>query len=209
VTRGVIGAHLQLKAVAEIISPVKKRRASQGLYSWQLVPHAYPCVELVSLSDRGAKLEDCYGCFDSERKARNALVRLATHKGVCQALLGMAQARQAPCLRCAGEESPRCGRKTARLQHLTEVMAALESWRIGKWPYHGPIGVRERSDLHIIEDWRYLGTARNDAEVHSILETRPNDFDEGTFAFLSKKLRRLPPRRIVYLQRRTALPDEN
>jgi DNA polymerase-3 subunit epsilon len=209
VTRGEIGAHLQWESATNIISPVQKRRAAAGLYSWQLVPHAYPCLELVALADGGAKLEDCYGRFGSERKARNALLRVTIQKGICQALVGVGEVLNAPCTRCAGEDSCPCVRKKARLQHLTKVVAAFESWRLRKWPYDGPIGVRERSDLHIIEDWRYLGTAQNDAEIHSILETRPNGFDEGTFAFLSKKLRHLPSRRIVRLQRRTTLACEN
>jgi hypothetical protein len=68
------------------------------------------------------------------------------------------------------------------------------------WPYEGPIGVRERSDLHIIEEWRYLGTARNEKEIHQVLECRPA-FDEATFTYLSKTLARLPRRRIVQLAR--------
>ena len=208
VTQGAIGSHLQLTATAHAISPTSKRRAGSELYSWQLVPHAYPCVELVTLADCGARVEDCYGLFDSERKARNALLRLATRKDLCHASLGIAEMPEMLCTRCAGAEA-RCGRKSARLKHLTRAWEALDALRLEKWPYDGPIGVRERSDLHIIEDWRYLGTAQNDAEVHSILETRPNACEPGTFAFLAKKLPRLPRLRIVRLQRRMVLAPRN
>jgi len=78
------------------------------------------------------------------------------------------------------------------------------------WPYDGPIGIKERSDLHILEDWCYLGTAQSEHEVHQVLETRRNEFDQATFAFLSKTLARLPKKSIVQLPPRSeSHPEAN
>src|SRR5687768_15359304 len=51
------------------------------------------------------------------------------------------------------KEGVGCGRKTERWRHLTRAVAALHPLRIEAWPYAGPIGVRERTDLHILDDW--------------------------------------------------------
>ena len=62
-------------------------------------------------------------------------------------------------------------------------------------------GFGERRDLYIVDRWRYLGTARNTAEIHAALETRAADFDVKVFRLLAKALRRVPPNRIVSLER--------
>jgi DNA polymerase-3 subunit epsilon len=78
-------------------------------------------------------------------------------------------------------------------------------------PMPGPIGIRERSDLHIVDGWRYLGTARNDAEIHAVLETRAGAFNPRVFRLLAKTLQKLPERRIVLLAtspRMTSAPNK-
>src|SRR4029077_17206674 len=112
---------------------------------------------------------------ESERKARNALLRLAASHHLCHALLGI-HATSA-CTGCASPDARSGGGKRPRLLHLAKTVAALTAWRVAQWPYEGPIGVKERSDLHIIEDWRYLGTAQSEDEIHGVLESRRDVFD--------------------------------
>jgi DNA polymerase-3 subunit epsilon len=197
-TRGAIGAHLLLKALANVISPAHRKRHAQTIYSWRLMPGEYPCIELVRLSERSGD-DECYGMFESERKAHNALLRLAMDKCLCHAILGIRETPAASCTGCAANERSNCGFKTARIRQFTKAVVALAPLRVMKWPYDGPIGVRERSDLHIIDNWRYLGTAQSESEIHQVLEMRRADFDEATFAFIAKTLSRLPPKRIVRL----------
>jgi DNA polymerase-3 subunit epsilon len=196
VTRGAIGAYLQHAALAEAAAPV---RAARAWYSWRLKPDAYPCVELMVLEGNTRDAGELYGMFDSARKARNALLRVATGGHLCHALLGIAQSSAAPCTGCAAHDSAKCVRKTDRLKHLAKALVALRPWRVEQWPYDGPIGVRERSDLHVLDDWRYLGTAQGEHEIHQVMQTRAQYFDQDMFAFLAKTLRRLPPKRILHL----------
>jgi DNA polymerase-3 subunit epsilon len=113
-------------------------------------------------------------------------------------LLGIAEGSDAPCPACSVETGA-SGRSAARLVHLARAFSALRELRILPWPHEGPIGIRERSDLHIVDQWRYLGTARNEAEIHSALEGRDFDFDLKIFRLLAKKLGKLPQSRIVCL----------
>jgi hypothetical protein len=53
--------------------------------------------------------------------------------------------------------------------------------------------------LHVIDDWRYLGTANSDDDVYSVLQTRAADFDEDVFALLAKRLPRLSRKQIIQL----------
>lgn len=55
---------------------------------------------------------------------------------------------------------------------------ALEPLAIPAWPFPGPALVREaaedgeRVDVHVVRNWAWLGTARDDAELHTLLESR-------------------------------------
>jgi hypothetical protein len=55
-------------------------------------PDAYPCLSLVSLAIwRSRPPTEFIGVFDSPRKARNALRRIATAHELCHSLLGIAE----------------------------------------------------------------------------------------------------------------------
>jgi hypothetical protein len=87
------------------------------VFSWRTVPERCPSLELVpigngTLSD-GSEL---FGIFDSERKARNALLRLSRQHALCHGLLGIAPAPRTPCLACS-DARVACGEKTERLRH--------------------------------------------------------------------------------------------
>lgn len=197
-TRGAIGAYLQRAALAEAAAP---RNSARALVAWRLRPDAYPAAELVALENGTRNHGDLYGLFDSARKARNALLRLAQREHLCLGLLGLAHLPATPCTACAAHEHAKCASRTGRLKHLAKAAIALRPLRVEQWPYEGPIGVRERSDLHVLDDWRYLGTAQGEHEVHHVMQTRAHCFDQDMFNFLTRTLRRLPRRRILRLRR--------
>ncbi|MDB5812354.1 MAG: ethanolamine utilization protein [Betaproteobacteria bacterium] len=195
VTRGAIGSHLQRIALAEEEHTAK---VAPPCYTWRLRPSAHPCVALVDFGVDAQSSDECFGLYDSPRKARNALLRLSREHGLCHALLGIA-GDDYPCTRCAAEMATPCIRKTDRLRHLTRALTALRPLRLAQWPYGGPIAVKEHSDLHVIDEWRYLGTAHSEHEIHDVMQTRARYFDRDTFEFLARTLRRLPGRRIKRL----------
>jgi DNA polymerase-3 subunit epsilon len=205
VTQGMLGARLQLALLPRTSPPTARERCPTP-YSWRFAPDAYPCLSLVSLADRTVSTSDeLFGIFDSSRKARNALGRTAAAHTLCHSLLGIAEGPAPACRACAVEAGGSiCGQGPARLNHLTRAFSALRDLRLPAWPYPGPIGIRERSDLHIIDRWRYLGTARNEADIHAALETRTVDFDVKMFRLLARTLGTLPQNRIACL---AAIPN--
>jgi DNA polymerase III subunit epsilon len=201
IMQGELGARLLKCSMARTLLAGTSCRLGDAC-SWRFNPDSQPAVELTSLSDRSAASMTLFGIFHSERKARSALSRLAAKNGLCHALLGISPATEQTCGGCTGDgRRAGCGRRAERLAHLTRAYVALLPLRVPPWPYPSPIAIRERAELHIVDNWRYLGTARNDPEVHSILQTRPGDFDENIFAVLAKQLHRLPRSRIVHLPR--------
>ena len=176
------------------------------MYSWRLHPDRYPSFEFISEAQRRESGCESYGLYDSERKARNALRRMAHDQRLCYSLLGLAETEDQHCTACdLAREPRRCGRRVERLKHLTRAVRALASLRIKAWPFAGPIGIRERADIHIVHDWRYLGTARNEADVNDVLQTRAPDFDRNVFMLLAKKLPRLTERKIIRFPERAPL----
>jgi hypothetical protein len=159
-----------------------------------------PCVSLVALCGRSLREgDDLFGTFESPRKARNALQRIAADRRLCHSILGL---DAGSCAACAGrppDKAPDCGRPTGRLAQLTRAFSGLRGLRVPPWPYPGPIGVRERRDVHVFDRWQYLGTARTSSEIHDVLETRPPEFEVRVFRLLVKTLPRLSRQRIVPL----------
>ena len=93
------------------------------------------------------------------------------------------------------------------------LAAALAPLRVRPWPYADCIGVRERdaaserSEVHVLHRWCYLGTARSDPELAELLETpQPPVFSLESYKILSRFLKSPPPRcQIVPLAQARAL----
>ena len=193
VTGGILGARLLAARLDATHFARAQRRLAAPLFTWRFVPGARPCVALASLASVGEDDRATYGLFASERKARNALARLADRHALCRSLLGLCD-----------DDQRRDG--IAARHDTLRIFEALRTLRIPGWPHQGPIGLRERTDLHVVDRWRYLGTARSDHDLHALLEERPRDFDPRIFRLLRRTLASLPPRRIVDLSKRIAEP---
>ena len=127
--------------------PARKARVPSALHSYRFAPDAVPCLSLVGLC--GASLrdgDDLYGAFESPRKAQNALRRIAARHRLCHSIIGLPEDSCEACAGAGPDQVPmRTG--TGRLTHLTRAFSGLRSLRVPPWPYHGPIGVRERRDV--------------------------------------------------------------
>jgi DNA polymerase-3 subunit epsilon len=197
-TQGLLGARLQAAVLSTELLPAKKRRSERELFCWQLTPDDYPCARLVHLSH--GPVQDCFGIFHSASKARNAMLRLAASHRLCHCLLGIGRETKSVCLACPEDERGRsCGRIPVRLKQLARSLTALNSWQRPTWPYPGPVGIRERADLHIVREWRYLGTARTEPEMFDALECRLPAFNEEIFQLLARILPRLPRKKLLDL----------
>ena len=120
-----------------------------------------------------------YGVFRSRHAALAALRGLADEHGLCLQTLGFdrARSRKGACFRhqikrCAGV----CAGRESVEKHQARLAAALARLKTIAWPYRGPVGVveedreREASEVHVVHNWCYLGTAQSESELAELLE---------------------------------------
>jgi DNA polymerase-3 subunit epsilon len=61
------------------------------------------------------------------------------------------------------------------------------------------MGLQEGDELHVLDHWCYLGTAKSEAEVHDLLSASRPAFDRDTYMILSKALKKKV--RLIHLER--------
>ncbi len=133
--------------------------------------------------------------FAAARSARSARLakqvrRVETQRTVGE--LGAALLRA----KLLEEYSPEFNRRSARAR----------TQEAPPWPHRGPVGiverdfVEEKTEVHVVDGWRYLGTAANDAELAELLEARSAPFDWRRYRILARELGR-PGVRLVALAR--------
>jgi DNA polymerase-3 subunit epsilon len=202
-TAGELGALLEEARVVKHSQPLHNRRLrrQRELCSWQLRPAAgdylYPALSYASELDFG-QAEHLYGLYATRKKADEALRELAQSHDLCLVMLGLEQsaAPDKPCFArqlqrcrgaCVGAESP--------IRHQARLEAALAPSKVVRWPFAGAIGLHETSgrgqtDIHVIHNWCWLGSARTEAEVPAILAAAPQApaFDLDTYKILRRPL---------------------
>jgi DNA polymerase-3 subunit epsilon len=136
--------------------------------------------------------------FGNRREAANALRRIAEAYQLCPIILGLEKTAQ-PGRPCFSYQVHQCkgaciGRESLGL-HSARLMTALAKLKLQAWPYDGPVGLVERDDfldieeMHVIDNWRYLGTATSEEEVHELLaKTASVPFDRDTYRLIQARL---------------------
>jgi DNA polymerase-3 subunit epsilon len=209
-TGGELGALLLESRLVKQLAPAANRRLRK--------PASLQCVRLV---DRTGGVEasvepleapaageavELYGPFRAERDARRALEGKAREAGLCLKVMGLEHG-DGSCFayqlgRCRGA----CVGKEPRALHDARLRLALSSLRLKAWPFPGPVGIRERGPmgegavLHVLDQWRHLGSAATDTEVTALLERSAEaDFDPDAYRIIARCLERLHPRDLVML----------
>jgi DNA polymerase-3 subunit epsilon len=199
-TAGEIGALLREAMLVKKLQPTHNRllRKNTGLCSWSLAGgmdgSQPPRLIRVDDPEFGAQ-DDQFGLFKTVREAHKTLRDLADANGLCHVLLGLEKLPPGrPCFahqlhKCRGA----CVGKESRLQHAARLAAALSALRVASWPYAGPALLREGDEVHVIDQWAYVGTARSDETLYDLLEAPRPAFDRDTYLILQRVRQRLQP----------------
>jgi DNA polymerase-3 subunit epsilon len=200
-TAGEVGAQLLQLQMVRTLRPLHDAQASgQGAWTWQLQPDEdraglpRPVLVHSSALDFGTAPR-LYGLFTSRQKAEAALRALADKHALCLALTGQEDVpANTPCSalriqRCTGA----CvGRETAQ-RHALRLEHALAGIRLQTWPYAGSVMLTEtaadgRQDMHLVDNWAYLGTVRSEDELWRTLEETPSRpaFDPDVYRLLQR-----------------------
>ncbi|OIQ86755.1 excinuclease cho [mine drainage metagenome] len=215
-TAGELGAMLLEARLVKALQPVNNQRLQRenDLCSWQMVEASTGGRTLVlryAADIDFGRASDLYGIFASQRKAAEALRSLADACKLCLLQLGLEKPARGGTTPCFGYQVKKCRGacigKESHLQHDLRLMEALAKLRLQTWPYAGPVAIREtfvgREELHIVDHWAYLGTAKQAGDVEAILSAVPRPgFDQETYRLLTRHLRQ-PGIEVIPLGRMT------
>ena len=78
-------------------------------------------------------------------------------------------------------------------KHTLRLVCALARLKLVSWPFAGPALIREGDEAHLIDAWRYLGTAQSDEEIQALLDAGRPPFDRDTYKILAKHVAKMIP----------------
>jgi len=173
-------------------------RKNDDLCTWTLVDEGEGWLrpELAAARDLDMGIRSaCYGLFKSSKEANDVLRALATEHHLCDALLGLEKV--APGKPCFGHQIRRCKGPCVGAEpyarHTMRLVGGLARLKLVSWPFNGPAMIREGDEAHIIDGWRYLGTAKSEADIHALLDGGRPPFDRDSYKILAKLVSRLQP----------------
>jgi DNA polymerase-3 subunit epsilon len=199
-TAGEIGALLKESALVKKLQPTHNRllRKNDETCTWMLIDEGEGWLrpQLVLAADLAFDIRTaCYGLFKTTKEANNVLRTLAESHNLCDILLGLEKAK--PGKPCFGHQLKRCKGacvgKEPLAKHTMRLMTALTGIKLVSWPFPGPALIREGDEAHLIEGWRYLGTARSDDELHALLDNPRPAFDRDAYKLLAKYVGKMVP----------------
>jgi DNA polymerase-3 subunit epsilon len=194
---GELGALLREAELVKELLPVFNRRLRRADELCGFAFHAKG-LELVSPGQIDSQtIPLLCGVFRSRRSAMDALRSLADEHRLCLRALGFEKGGKGACFRhqirrCAGACA---GRESAHAHHARAAQA-LARLRAAAWPWRGPVAIveedreREAVELHVVENWCLLGTARSESEVAELLGGHARArFDLDHYRILRRHLR--------------------
>ncbi len=196
-TAGPLGTALRQLRLIESLAPRHNRppRVCNDAWAVQWVPGA-DAAAVVDLRAEDAAASDLFGPFRSRHDALAALRGLSREHALCPRLLGL-ESGSGPCSAHASQQCHGvCTGTESRAAHTLRLAQALARLRLPPWPFAGPIAIVEedplgtRRELHVTDDWRYLGSAYSSAEAHELATDnrhRP-PFDVDMFRILARAL---------------------
>jgi DNA polymerase-3 subunit epsilon len=196
-TAGELGALLRESQLIKTSKPLRNlrlRRNAQMVFI--KLADLNKRVEIVNLNDVDLEhAEGLYGPFAAKPRAKEMLTRLAADYGLCWNAIG-AQSIEGPCFarqikRCRGC----CVGEETLAEHNSRLVEALADYAFPAWPYSGPIAIRETHPdhgwerAHVFHRWRYYGSAKTEAEIFELAETKSEvEFDADIFKLIVKRL---------------------
>ncbi|MFY9315960.1 MAG: exonuclease domain-containing protein [Burkholderiales bacterium] len=199
-TGGELGALLLEARLVKELAPVLNRQLKRAS---ELCGFAFDSkkLNLIQQGDiHSESLPHLCGVFRSKRAAMAALRGLADEYKLCLRALGFERAGKGACFRhqirrCAGV----CAGRESVHAHHARAAAALAGLKAHAWPWRGPIGIveedphldpeRESVEVHVVDNWCLLGSARSDAEVADLLQGRSRPrFDLDHYKILARHL---------------------
>lgn len=210
-TAGEWGALLMEAKLIKQLQPTHNRRLRRknSLCAWRLQQqdgHLRPVLAWAEDIDFGAQT-GLYGLYHSQRDAQKALRSIADQNQLCWGELEIEKkAEGRPCFayqlkKCKGA----CIGQEPAPSHAARLLMAMDKLKLKTWPYAGAVGIQEGDEVHVIDHWCYLGTAKNSEDLYDLLGSNRPAFDRDTYMILSKALK--ASKHLLYLDARPGSHD--
>jgi DNA polymerase-3 subunit epsilon len=192
-TAGELGALLREARWLKTQNPLHNRRlrARAESFTIRVGGEKIDRAELVAVDAvERAELAACFGLFRSRKDAHKALADIARAHQLCLKALGVEQSAGSCFAYQVGKCRGACVGKESAALHGARLQLALSSLKLKTWPFPGRIALREQGscgggDVHVLEDWAYLGTARGDEELAILArESAAPPFDADIYRIL-------------------------
>jgi DNA polymerase III subunit epsilon len=205
-TAGELGAALRESAWIKLQKPLFNRRAKSSAQPYTLRAGISRPIEAAAIDavDRAALMQ-CFGVFHSDKDARKALADIARARHLCLKVLGFEDGAGSCFAHQVGKCKGACVGKEPLILHNTRLLLALSSLKLKAWPFPGRIALRERdprggapefargAELHVLDHWTYLGTARTDEQLAELRAADSNiAFDVDVYRILLRHLAKNP-----------------
>jgi DNA polymerase III subunit epsilon len=199
-TAGEIGALLKEATLVKQLQPTHNRqlRKNDEVCTWTLVDEGEGWLrpQLASAHDLDFGLAtSCYGLFKNSKEATDVLRSLLESHNLCDILTGLEKGSSGkPCFgyqirRCKGA----CVGKEPYAKHTMRLMAALIGLKLAAWPFRGPAIIREGDEAHLIDGWRFLGTAKCADDLAELSTASRPPFDRDIYKLLAKHAGKMQP----------------
>jgi DNA polymerase-3 subunit epsilon len=194
---GPLGTALRQLRLIESLAPRHNRPPRNRGEAWAIhwVPGA-DTLALVDLQDGAGPVTDLFGPFRSRQDALAALRGLGREHALCLQALGL-EPMSGPCSAYALQQCRGlCAGAETSAKHALRLMQALARIRLPAWPFAGPVAIveedtaRTREELHVVDNWRYMGSVRTTAEAQDLCAEggRAPGFDVDIFRVLNRAL---------------------
>jgi len=191
-TAGELGALLLESDWVRQQKPLHNRRLKNGAASStiRLASAPSPAPLIVAIDALGREdLTDCFGLFRSASDARKALLDISRAQQLCLKTLGLEQSEGSCFAYQLGKCRGACVGKEAPALHGMRLQLALSAMKLRAWPFPGRIALHEKSftagsEWHVLEHWGYVGTARDEDELDSLMRKPAPRFDADVYRIL-------------------------
>lgn len=189
-TAGELGAMLREAATVQQQKPRfnRARREQTDAVTWR-ESDSPGSMQLIRIDElEPAELCDTFGLFHSVKDAHKALHDIASARQLCLKTLGLEES-QGSCLafqlgKCKGA----CVGKEPLPLHAARAKMALTKLKLKSWPFPGRIALHEHTrfhdEVHVLDQWSYVGSARSEEELELLAERSSGAFDADIYKIL-------------------------
>jgi DNA polymerase-3 subunit epsilon len=170
-----------------------KLRLSKDLCAWQLKSDASGIQRPTLITHKHLQpgLQDnLYGLFYNKKEALAYLTAVAKKYQLCAALLGLEKVDEGQS--CFGYQVKKCQGACIGLVspavYSLKLQTALALYKVPVWPFEGAVAIKDGHHMLVINNWCYLGTAKDSDELVDIAQTNESEFDLDIYKIIKKAI---------------------